>query len=114
MTVLKEYLKRTKDRRGEATQLFISFPPIRAVSKDTIARRVREIMQAAGLDTGIFKPHSIRGASTSAAMRARVPIQTILSTAGWSRQSASAKYYQKPLTSNNFSTSVIEGKNQML
>ena len=110
VTVLQEYLKRTKPKRGEEQQLFISFQaPFGAVSKETIARWVRGVMQEAGLDISIFSPHSLRGASTSAASRAKVPIQTILQTAGWARQSTFAKYYKKPVKRDDFSTAVIQG-----
>ena len=40
----------------------------------------------AGVDTDIFKAHSVRGASTSAAMRKGVPITDIMSIADWSSE----------------------------
>jgi hypothetical protein len=90
VTYLKAYLARTKviRKRGGTSQLVISFhSPFRGVSKNTISRYLRTVMIESGLDMSIFTPHSIRGASTSAAARARVPMDTILSTGGWSRES---------------------------
>lgn len=110
VTVLKEYLNRTKMLRDEnISQLFItSVKPFKGASKDTIARWVKTVMDLAGLDTQIFTPHSVRSASTSAALKANVPLQTILSTAGWTRNSTFAKYYNKPVKSSDFSTKIIE------
>ena len=51
----------------------------------------------AGIDTTRFKPHSIRSSSTSAAAIAKVPVDTILRTAGWSGHCTFAKYYKKPI-----------------
>ena len=54
-------------------------------------------MVKAGLDISVFTPHSVRGASTSAALRAKVPLETILTTAGWRKDNTFRKYYNKPL-----------------
>ena len=59
-------------------------------------------MSSAGLDMTIFTPHSIRAASTSAAAKSGVPVDTILTTAGWSRENTFRKYYQKPVTEKIF------------
>jgi hypothetical protein len=97
VTVLTEYLERTRPLR-QSTGLFIStLKPYARVSRDTISRWVKAVMGKAGLDLKIFTPHSVRGASTSAAARANVPLQSILETAGWSRDSTFRKYYDKPL-----------------
>ena len=66
------------------------------------------VMLNAGIDLNIFTPHSVRGASSSAALRAKVPVQTILDTAGWSRKTTFMKYYNKPLQRNEYSTKIIE------
>lgn len=110
VTVLREYLVRLKNlRAATTTQLFVSFnQPHDAVSKETVSRWVKIVMQRSGLDTSIFTPHSIRSASTSAAARANVPINTILQTAGWSKESTFAKYYQKPVKVNDYSKKLIE------
>ena len=48
-------------------------------------------MKAAGIDTTVFKPHSTRGAATSAAKAANVPLREIMNTAGWPSDSTFAK-----------------------
>ena len=52
-------------------------------------------MNNAGVDMGIFKTHSTRSASTSAASHLGVNIQTIMKTAGWTNANTFAKFYNK-------------------
>ena len=67
------------------------------MSKDTISRWLKSAMQLAGIDIGIFKPHSTRAAATSAAHRQGVPRADILSTAYGASQAVFARCYNKPL-----------------
>ena len=109
VTYLREYIARTKDVRNKTVQLFlITQKPHGPASKDTIAKWIKTIMLLAGLDMDIFTPHSIRAASTSAALKARVPLDTILSTAGWSRDSTFRRYYNKPAQDHEFSTKILQ------
>ena len=41
-------------------------------------------MLLSGIDISVFKPHSTRAASTSAATQAEQPVSDILKVAGWS------------------------------
>lgn len=107
--VLKEYLKRTEDIRGDKTCLFISYiKPHNAVTRDTISRWLRVVMKNAGIDCGNFKSHSIRSASTSKAVEKLVPIEDILRTAGWSSSQTFAKFYHKPIQKNVYSNAVLD------
>lgn len=108
VSVVKEYLSRTKPLRGEITTLFISFVrPCRSVSKSTISRWVKTTLGLAGVDLTRFKPHSIRAASSSAASQASVPLATILRTAGWSSECTFAQYYQKEVHKQGTSATTI-------
>ena len=64
-------------------------------------------MQQAGIDTTKFKPHSTRAASTSTASRNAVPLENILTAAGWKRDCVFAKYYNKPVGRKSFSEGVL-------
>ena len=93
---LNQYLNVTRAIRGDCKQLFISFcKPHRAVSKDTISRWIKTVMFEAGIDTDMFKAHSTRAASTSAAKNNDVPLEHILKTAGWSNSNTFKKFYDK-------------------
>ncbi len=58
--------------------------PHNAVTPSTIARWIKLLLSKAGIDTNIFKAHSVRGAATSAAASAGVTMGDILSAADWS------------------------------
>ena len=101
-TVLDEYIRRTTSLRGNEKQLFISFiRPHKKVSKESISRWIKNVMQAAGIDKSIFKPHSTRSASTSKAKSCQVPLNSILKVASWSTDCVFNKFYNKPVQSPN-------------
>ncbi|XP_067659799.1 uncharacterized protein [Haliotis asinina] len=108
VTLLRLYLCRTEPIRGNETALFIStVKPYHRVSKDTIARWVKMTLTKAGINMRIFTPHSIRSASTTKASM-KVPLSTILNTAGWSSQCTFAKFYKKPISNRHqFSEAVM-------
>lgn len=108
--VLKHYLLCTKYLRNNSKQIFISYcKPHAPVSKDTISRWIRIVLQKAGIDTSVFKAHSTRSASSSAARENHVPIADILSTAGWANEKIFTKYYNKPIRSETkFSTAILQ------
>ncbi|XP_046570164.1 uncharacterized protein LOC124278507 [Haliotis rubra] len=99
--LLKDYVHVTKDLRGDETALFIAVQkPHKRVSKDTISRWIRGVLAATGINLAMFKPHSVRSASTSAAAAANVPLATILRTTGWSNQCVFRQFYDKPISDN--------------
>ena len=96
LQALKEYLDRTMPLRKGEKKLFISYQkPNKAVSRKTISRWVKMVLSEAGIDTMIFKPHSTRAASTSKAKACSVPVEVIMSTAGWNRATTFQKLYNK-------------------
>ena len=102
------YVNRTKSLRGETLQLFISYiKPHSPVSSSTIARWLKETLTAVGIDTAIFKAHSIRGASTSAASKLGVTTDDILNAADWSSESTFQRFYYKPVRNTTFATAVL-------
>ena len=108
VTCLKEYLKRTKPLRGSETKLFISFvKPYKHISRETISRWIRSVMETAGVDTQVFKPHSTRSAATSKAKAACVSVHDILQTAGWSPSRCFDLFYNKPVESSNFASAIL-------
>ena len=93
---LRCYLERTMAIRDSETRLQISFcKPHKSVSTDTVSRWIKSVMTAAGVDTTRYKSHSTRAASTLAAARAGVPVDNILSCAGWSNCETFARFYKK-------------------
>lgn len=99
VTHLREYLHRTKSLRA-GDKLLVSFvKPYHHISRDTLSRWLKTVLDLAGIDLNRFSAHSTRTASTSAAFSRDVPLDTILTTAGWSRQKTFSKFYCKPVVS---------------
>ena len=98
LTVLKAYIKKTEPLRNTETKLFISFiQPHKGVSRDTISRWTKNVMKAAGIDTSKFTSHSTRAAVSSKAKDRDIPLDVILSTAGWASANTFYKFYSKPI-----------------
>ena len=116
VSVVKEYLARTKPLRGNIRSLFISFvKPYKQVAKSTISRWVKTTLALARIDLTRFKPHSVRAVFVSAASHANVPLGTILRTAGWSNQSTFAKYYLKEMHKEGaYATTVLNSSLSVL
>ena len=70
--------------------------PARRATQATIARHVKKTLHLAGVG-GNFNAYSARHASTSAAARSRVPVDSILKSAGWSRETTFSRFYKRPL-----------------
>jgi integrase len=92
---LDVYIKRSKSLRS-CSKLFIGLvKPHKAVSKDTIARWIKVVLKLADIDVSKFSAHSTRAASTSAAALRDVPLSSIMTAAGWTRQSTFTQFYEK-------------------
>ena len=84
---LEQYMSKMKTLRTQSL-LFISLvKPDGPVTSSIIARWLKETLLRAGIDTLIFKAHSIRGASTSRAANVGVTTEDILKAADWSTES---------------------------
>ena len=63
------------------------------------------VLKNAGIDTDIFKAHSVCGASTTVAVNSNVPLDDVMKMADWSHVSTFQKFYYKPMFTlyyNNF------------
>jgi len=87
VAALRVYCDKTSRWRSlEAVQnnpvvFLTSTKPHSPASSATIARWIKSALTEAGIDTTIFKAHSVRGASTSAAAEAGISIPEILEAA---------------------------------
>ena len=112
MNWFEQYLASTKDLRetqqGKPSNLFISLvKPHRPVTRATISRWILSLIKEAGIDTTIFKAHSVRRASTTAAANALVPLQEILDMADWSKAATFRQFYHKPNFSSIFGETIL-------
>ena len=98
----------TYERRTESPRLFLAVvKPRKLVSPSTLAKWLKTLLEKAGIDTGIFKAHSIRGAAVSAAANAGVTTSDILRAADWSSESVFTKFYYKPVRFGTFGAAVL-------
>ena len=108
---MKEYLSRTKPLRRESPQLLISHTkPFKPVSKDTIARWVKTVLELSGIDVKKYSAHSSRAASTSLCKSKGLALAEIMKSAGWSNAHTFAAYYDKPLDTDqdNFGSVLLD------
>ncbi|CAG2190553.1 unnamed protein product [Mytilus edulis] len=100
-TVLKEYLMRTAQARGNSQKLFISYvKPFKAVSRETISRWIKTVMSKSGINLKSYSSHSARSAVVSKAFHNLIPVECILRRAGWTSEKTFAKFYKKPIESD--------------
>lgn len=98
VTCLKQYVKQTESVRAGHDSLWLSFSkPFHPVSRDTISRWIKNVLEKAGINTKVFGAHSTRAAATSAAHSNNISINTIMDAAGWSRESTFRRFYDKPI-----------------
>ena len=107
---MKTYLEKTQELRkiSSAENLFIiTQKPYNSATKSTISRWIKLALKWAGIDIKTFSTHSTRSASTSAVL-GKIPLDTILKTAGWSKDSTFRKFYNRPVSnSSEFSHAVF-------
>lgn len=106
-TTLLRYLPfRSADKKQ---LLLTSQKPFHPATLQTVSRWIKTVLNKSGIDTEVFKSHSTRHASTSAAARAGLPIDTIRQAAGWTEKSqVFNKFYNKPvIDSSSFAKSIV-------
>ncbi|CAC5377413.1 unnamed protein product [Mytilus coruscus] len=94
----KPIVFKSPDRKNESNSSMIGYG-----AHDVI----KNLDISAGIDMTIFSPHSTRGACTSY-VSGKIPIDTILRTAGWRKDSVYRKHYKRPTTNDStFSNEVL-------
>lgn len=108
VTTLKVYEERTCLLRGKETKLLIAIiKPHKAITSSTVARWLKSLLEASGIDTSIFSAHSVRGASSSAAASTGVSTAEILKAANWSSESVFQRFYYRSTDSPSYGRAVL-------
>jgi len=84
-----------------------SSQPHKLVSSQRLAHWIKDMLTGAGINTDTFKAHSIRGTSSSAALRKGVHIGDILQTADWSKDSTFKRFYYRPIADDDYASKVL-------
>ena len=107
----QEYYLRKTRRLRLSNLLLVSYKTYKAVSTSTIARWLRSVLELSGIDTSVFKAHSFRSASASAAFRKGCSLNNTLSTADWSSDKNFREFYHRQTVSNenlSFANAVLK------
>ena len=110
VATLRAYEDRTREHRKEegSSPLFLTtIRPHNVASSSTIARWLKSVLERAGINTAIFKAHSVRGAATTAASNAGVTTCDILNAADWSTPLVFQRFYYKPSRQAGFGRAVL-------
>ena len=100
VTCIKEYVSRTeliRENNGAQTLILSYAYPHKAVGSATVARYIKDFLNAAGIDLKTFSAHSTRSASTSKAKKIGMSILDINKAAGWKGTSTFRKHYDLPM-----------------
>ncbi|KAL0882504.1 hypothetical protein ABMA27_000971 [Loxostege sticticalis] len=110
---LEDYLEITKNIRNDSSNLFLTYKrPHKPVTSQTISRWIKNMLAESGVDVTRFSAHSTRHAAASTAHAAGVSLDAIRKTAGWTATSQTfAKFYNRPIISQELARSVIETNN---
>ena len=95
--------------KGDHKQLLICYvKPHWPVSKDSVARWVKEVHKLSGIDTNVYWPHGSRAASASFCQQKGLDIVTIMKSAGWSNVGTFSRFYAKLLDEPNFGRIIVQ------
>jgi hypothetical protein len=98
---LQCYIDFTLPLRSQENSNFLfmgAVKPHRPVTSATVGRWIKLSLADSGIDTQIFSAHSTRGAASSKAAAAGVPVESIMQAAQWSRESTFAKHYRRDIS----------------
>ena len=109
---LKVYEHRTSEFRpldpSKPNKLLLSYiRPHKPISGASLSRWLKDIISRAGIDTSIFKAHSVRGASASAAHERGASLQDILDLADWSTDSTFRRFYYRPRHNSSITKTLL-------
>ena len=105
---VNSYLEKTANLRSSQKFWISTIKPYQAASKTTISNWLRQTLKESGINLDIFAPHSTRAAATSA-VQGKVPIDTIIRTAGWKSDCVFRKHYNRPITNDSvFSATILD------
>lgn len=114
VATLRAFKDRTIPYRGEESRVFLSLiTPYKAVTYSTIARWLKSLLEAAGIDTSVFNVHSVRGALSSVAANLGITTNGILKAADWSSKSVIQRFYYKSLEVPSYGRAALSSKDKI-
>ena len=69
--------------------------PSKCLGAERLAKRALRVMKNMGIDTEVYKAHSLRGATATHMLAQGVPIEQVQSRGHWSSQKTLGMYYNR-------------------
>ena len=91
-TTLAEYILHTEKLRSSSKLFFSFIRPHKPVTTSSIGKWIKSVLSSAGIDTLVFKAHSVRGAAVTNVYIKGVPVAEMLCTADWTNERTFRKY----------------------
>ncbi len=107
VTTLKAATSGVRTSDGEQKLLLAVVKPHKPIAPSSVARWLKMALQKSGVNISIFKGHSTRAASATAAVSAGITVAEILQAADWSSEGIFQKFYYKPSRDVSFGTAVL-------
>ena len=107
---IKAYIARTaKFRKNDDKEvLFITTKkPYTPLSAQRISKITLGLMRSSGIDTNIFKAHSLRSASSSLAINNGIPIEEVMRQGRWKSRRVFEEFYNRSSRPLNFSEAIF-------
>jgi integrase len=107
---MEEYLLRTSFLGLNTHNMFLTLTkPYHSARPNTLAKHLKLLLLAAGIDISKFSAHSFRSASTSKALANQVSVDDILKRATWASVKTFDKFYSKVIfQGKSFSDAVLQ------
>lgn len=106
----KDYMEAFKDhvdQNGENLLLMRAVKEDKEISKATIGNLVSKAMEHVGIDTKIYKPHSLRMAAASWMLEKGMAPQNVMKIGGWTSSAVFVKFYHR---ARNYGVSQLVNK----
>lgn len=112
VSVLEEYVSRTAAvRRPAREEVWLSNrAPYGPLATKSIARKVLKVLTAAGVDTDVFKVHSMRVASVSKALEEGELLDDVLIHGRWRSERVFRMFYERARRGVHVSRSIMAGR----
>ena len=103
------YVETTKEIRIiNNDKLFISWKTFKNVTRPTLAKWLKQVLNMSKIDTSTFSAHSFRGAGLSKAYYRGASLDQIISAGNWSNSSVFKNHYCAPSYDSHVGQMILE------
>lgn len=103
---------RVAEGKEKPTQLFLSWKTKQPVTKQSIARWLKEVLTKANISAE-FSAHSYRGAGLSKAYKKGATSEQIIAAGDWTNVKTFLSYYNKPCNKSTVGRMILGGVNEV-